>query len=150
MHSEPFGCLRKLGAKRAELVQKFVPQSRVGIYRNDRTRSTQLDPKLTFCSYYLGAFGTISLPYKTRCKTGRTSAKVRATKSHRNFSQRTHPILPIGPTNQCFGAFHTIWVHSEPFGCLRKLGAKQAKLVQNSCNEVASEFFVTNAPDPPH
>ena len=94
----PFGCLTKLGAKRAELVQKFVPRSRVGIVRNERTRSTSLDPKLIFwcVSYYLGEFGTNCLPYKPRCKTGRTSAKVRATNSRRNFSQRTHPIHPIG------------------------------------------------------
>ena len=142
VHSGQFGCLTKLGAKRAELVQKFVPQSRVGIFRNERTRSTpfdhelkfwcvsyslgafgtvwlpyetwckmgrtsafvprsrvgifrneqtrsnSLDPKLTFwcVSYHMGAFGTIWLPYKTRCETGRTSGKVRATKSRRNFS----------------------------------------------------------------
>ena len=94
-----FGCLTKFGAKRAELVQKFVPQSRIRIFHNEWTRSTPLDPKLTFCCvlYYLGAFGTVWLPYETRCKTGRTSAKVRATKSIRNFSQRTHPIHPIGP-----------------------------------------------------
>src|SRR4029079_12883344 len=94
-----FGCLTKLGAKRAELVQKFVPRSRVGIFRNERTRSTPLDPKLMFScvSYYLGVFGTVWLPYRTRCKTGRTSAKVRATKSRWNFSQGTHPIHPIGP-----------------------------------------------------
>ena len=99
VHSGPFGCLTKLGAKRAELVQKFVPRGRVGIIRNERTQSTQLDPKLTFwcVSYYLGAFGTVWLPYKTRCKTGRTSAKVRATKSRRNFSQQTHLKHPIGP-----------------------------------------------------
>ena len=36
-------------AKRAELVQKFVPRSYVGIFRNECTRSTPLDPKLTFC-----------------------------------------------------------------------------------------------------
>ena len=68
--------LTKLGAKRAELVQKFVPGSRVGIFRNERTRSTPLDPKLTFWCV-------------------------------------------------C-----TIWVHSGPFGCLTKLGAKRAELVQ--------------------
>src|SRR6185503_11836852 len=92
-------CLSKLGAKRAELVQKFVPRSHVRIFRHKRTRSTPSDRKLTFCcvSYYLGAFGTVWLPYETRCKTGRTSAKVRAMKSRRNFSQRTHPIHPIGP-----------------------------------------------------
>ena len=150
MHFGLFGCLTKLGAKRAELVQKFVPRSRVGIFPINtpnpphwalnccfgafrtfwvhsgpfgcltnsvqngpnkcrsschkvaseffaHTRSTPLDHKLTFwyVLYYLGAFETVWLPYKTRCKTGRTSAKVRATKSRRNFSQRMHPIHPI-------------------------------------------------------
>src|SRR6185437_9945092 len=90
VHSGPLDCLTKLGAKQAELVQKFVPRSRFGIFRNERTRSTLLDPKLTFCcvSYYFGAFRTIRLPYETWCKTGRTSAKVGAPKSCRNFSQR--------------------------------------------------------------
>src|SRR6185503_15120627 len=99
MHSRLFGCLTKLGVKRVELVQKFVPRSHVGIFRNERTRSTPLDPKMTFwcVSYYLGEFGTVWFHSETRCKTGRTSAKVRATKSRRNFSQRTHPIQPIGP-----------------------------------------------------
>ena len=61
MHLGPFGCLSELGAKRAELVQKFVPQSRVRIFRNERTRSSPLDPKLTFWCiyYYLGAFETV-------------------------------------------------------------------------------------------
>ena len=100
VHLGPFGCLTKLGSKRAELVQKFVPRSRVRIFHSKRTQSTPpLNPKLIFLciSYYLGAFGTVWLPYETWCKTGRTSAKVRATKSRRNFSQRTHPIHPIGP-----------------------------------------------------
>ena len=79
MHLGPFGFLTKLGAKRAELVQKFMPRSRVelvGIFRNERTRSTPLDPKLMF------------------------------------------------------SAIRTIWVHFGPFGCLTKLGAKRAELVQ--------------------
>ena len=94
-----FGCLTKLSVKQAELVQKFVPRSRVGIFRKEHARSTPLDPKLMFwcVSYYLGAVGTVWSPYGTRCKTGRISAKVRATKSRRNFSQRAHPIHPIGP-----------------------------------------------------
>src|SRR6185503_10660431 len=98
MHLGPFGCLTELGAKWAELMQKFVPRSCVGIFRYERTRSTSLDPKLMFgcVLYYLGAFGTVWLPYETGCKTGRTSAKVRATKSCRNFSQRMHPIHLIG------------------------------------------------------
>ena len=63
-------------------------------------RATPLDHKLTFWCvsyYYFGAFGTVWLPYETRCTTGRTSAKGHATKSCQNFSQRTHPIHPIGP-----------------------------------------------------
>ena len=84
-----FGCLTKLGAKRVELVQKFVPLSCIGIFRNERTRYTPLDPNLMFwcVSYHLGAFGIVWLPYKTRCKMGQTSAKVRATKLRWSFSR---------------------------------------------------------------
>ena len=99
VHSGPLGCLTNSGAKRAELVQNFVPRSHIGLFRNECTRSTPLDPKLTFwsVSYYLGSFGIVRLPYETRCKTGRTSSKVRATKPRRNFSQQKHPIHLIGP-----------------------------------------------------
>ena len=87
------GCLTKLGAKRAELVQKFVPRSRVRIFRNERTRSTPFDHKLTFwcISYLLGAFRTVWLPYETLCKTGQTSAIVCATKLRRNFFATNAP-----------------------------------------------------------
>src|SRR6185295_1556150 len=73
-----FGCLTKLGAKRAELVQKFVPRSRIGIFRKKRTRSTPLDPKLMFwcLSYRLGAFGTIRLPYETCAKWAKLVQKL--------------------------------------------------------------------------
>ena len=151
MHSEPFGCLSKLGAKRAELVQKFEPRGCIRIIRNERTRSNPLDPKLTFwcVSYYLGAFETIWMPYETRWKTGRTIAKVRATKSRQNFSQRTLD-PPHWTLNSRFSAFHSIWVHLGPFGCLTKLVAKRAELCKRLFHEVALEFFTTNAPDPPH
>ena len=46
VHSGLFGFLTKLGAQRAEQVQKFVPRSRVGIFRNERIRPTPLDHKL--------------------------------------------------------------------------------------------------------
>jgi len=95
----------KLGAKRDELVQlmqKFVPQSRIVIFGNERTRSTPLDPKLMFLcvSQYFGAFGNVSLLHETRSETGRTgatNAQVRAKKSHRNVSQQTHQSHPIEP-----------------------------------------------------
>ena len=69
-HLGPLGFLTKLGAKRSELVQKFVPRSRVGVYHEERTRSTPLDPKLIIwsVSYHLGAFGTVKLPYESRGK----------------------------------------------------------------------------------
>ena len=50
-HLRAFGIVwlpYELSAKRAELVQKFVPQSCIGIFHNERTRSTPLDPKLMF------------------------------------------------------------------------------------------------------
>jgi len=94
-----FGCVMKLGGKRAELVQKFVQRNRVGIFRNDCTRSSPLDPKLMFwcISYYLDAFGTVWLSCKTRCKTGRTSAKVCAMKSRSNFAQERTRATPLYP-----------------------------------------------------
>ena len=53
-----------------QLMQKFVPRSRVGIFRNEHSQSTPLDPELTFwcVSFSLGAFGTVSLLHETRCK----------------------------------------------------------------------------------
>ena len=102
----PFRCiLNRLVAlqnsvqKGAKVVQKFLPRSCIGIFRNERTRSTPWDPKLMFwcISYRLRAFGTVMLLYKTRGKTFRTSAKVRATMLRRIISQWTHPIQPIGP-----------------------------------------------------
>ena len=72
MHSGPFGCLTKLGAKWAELVQNFVLRSCFEIFRKERTRSTLLDPKLTFwcVSYYLGEFGTFGCLTKLSAKRG--------------------------------------------------------------------------------
>ena len=58
VHPGLFGCLAKLGAKWAELVQKFVPRSRVRIFRNERTRSTRLDPKLKILVHFV-LFGCI-------------------------------------------------------------------------------------------
>ena len=131
MHSGPFGCLTKLGAKRAEQVQKFVARSRVGIFRNERTRSTPLDPKLLFrcVSYYLGAFGTVWLPFETWCKSGRTSAKFRATKSHRNFCIERSRSTPLDPKLMFWYVSYYLG-YLGPFGCLTKLGANRAELVE--------------------
>src|SRR6185295_4373018 len=60
-HLESLCNCMKLVAKHTELVelmQKFVPRSRVEIFRNQSTWSTPLDPKLMFwrISQCLGAF----------------------------------------------------------------------------------------------
>ena len=86
VHLGPFGWIAKTRCKTGLQVQKFELPSRVGILRNERTQSSELDSKLLFCVFcsiwvHLGLFGCL-----TRCKTGRTGAKVRATKSRRNFS----------------------------------------------------------------
>ena len=128
-----FGCLTKNGAKWAELVQKFVPRSRVGIFRNERSKSTPLDSKLTvWCvSYYLGAFVTVWLPYETRFKTGRTSAKVCATKSRRNFCNERTRSTPLDPkltfwcVSDYLGAFGTVWL---PYETRCKTGRTSAKV----------------------
>ena len=129
VHSEPFGCLTKLGAKRAELVQMFEPRSCVRIFRNECTRSTLFGRKLTFwcISYHLGAFRAAWLPYETRCQTGRTSAKVCARMSRWNFSQRTHPIHTIRP-------YTNVLVRFILFGCFRDRLVALRNSVQNRPN----------------
>ena len=89
VHLAPFCYNTKLAAKRAkqvQLMQKFVTRCLVRIIRNERPRSTPLDPKLMFLcvSLRLRAFGTILLQHKTCCKTsqaGAINAKVRAAMS---------------------------------------------------------------------
>ena len=154
VHSGPFGGLTKLGAKRAELVQKFEPQGCFRIIRNERTRSTPLDPTLTFwcVSLHLGAFGTFRLPYENRCKTVRTSAYVRAMKSRRNFSQRTHRTTPLDPklTFWCvsyyFGAFGTVWL---PYETRCTMGRTSAKVRATKSRQNFSELTHTIHPIEP-
>ena len=150
MYLEPFGCLTKLSTKRAELVQKFVPQSRVGIFCNECSRSTPLNHKLPFwcVSYYLGAFGTVWLPYETRCKTGRTSAKVRARSRVGIFRNEGTRSTPLDPKLKFWcvlfylGALRTVWL---PYETRCKTGRTSAKV---RADKVVSEFFAAIAPDP--
>jgi hypothetical protein len=82
-----------------QLMHWLVQQTRVGICHNERTLSTQSNS----C---FGAFRT---------------SQVRATKSHRNFSQRTHPIYPIGPQTHVFGCFG-------PFRYFTNFGKKTCRI----------------------
>ena len=113
VHLGSFSCLTKLGAKRAELVQKFVTQSRVGIFRNERTYSTPLDPKLIFWRilYYSGVFGTIVCLMKLGAKWAELVQKVRFHEVASKFFATNTPDPPHCIQKSCFGAFCTIWVH---------------------------------------
>ena len=147
MHSGPFGWLTKLGAKHVELVQKFVLGRRVGLSRNERTRSTPLVPKLTFwcVSYYLdsGPFGCLPTLGAKRAELVQKFVPRSRVGSFRN--ERT---LSNWTQNSRFLAFHTICVHSGPFGCLTKHGAKLSELVQKFVpRSRVGLFFATNAPD---
>jgi hypothetical protein len=120
VHLGLFGCLTKLGPERAEPVQKFMPWSRIGIFRDESTWSNPLDSKLMFwcVSYYLGAFGTLWLPYNTQYKTGETGANVRATKSHWNFYNEHPRSNPLDPklmfwcVSYYLGAFGSVWLRN--------------------------------------
>ena len=131
MHSEPFGCLTKFGAKRAELVQKFVPRSHVGIFHNKHTRSTPCEPKLTFWCIrtiwgHSRLFGCLMKLGAKRPELVQKFVPRSRVEIFHNERTRSTPLDP----KLMFGAFRTIWVHSGPFGCLTKLGAKRPELVQ--------------------
>jgi hypothetical protein len=119
----PFLYFTNFGAKWVELVllmHKFVQRSRVEMFRNERTRSTHWSPNLCF-----GAFLTISVQHKVRCKTGWTGAintQVRGTKARQNFSQWTHLIHPISSQTHVLERFG-------PFCNCTNFGAKQPELV---------------------
>ena len=131
VHSGSFGCHTKLVAKQAELVQKFVPQSCVGFFRNECTRSTPLDPKLKFLcvlSYLVhsGPFGCHTKLGAKRAELVQKFVPRSRVGFFRNERTRSTPCDP----NLTFWCVRTIWVHSGLFGCLTKLGSKRAELVQ--------------------
>jgi len=130
VHLGPFGCLTKIGAKRAEMVQKFVPWSRGRMFRNERTRSTPLDSKHMFCVFctiwmYLEPFGCLTKLSAKRPELVQKFVPRSSCKTAMNT-----PDWPCWDLNSCYGAFRTIWVHLVPFGRLTKLGAKRAKVLQ--------------------
>src|SRR6185436_14534190 len=111
VHSGTFGCLTKLGAKRAEIVQKFVPRTCVEIFRNECNRSTPLDPKLMFwcVSYYWvhsGPVGCLTKLGAKRAELVHTFMPQSRFGIFRNERTRSTPL----DAKLMFGAFRTIWV----------------------------------------
>ena len=152
MHLGPFGCLTKTQCKTGRTGGKVRATKSRHNFSQRTHRIDPLGPKLTFWCvlYYLGAFGTVCLPYKTRCKTSRSGAKVRAMKSCQNFSQRTHPIHPIGPKTHVSSRFILFWCIWDCSVVLQYSVQNGPSWCKSSCHEVASEFFATSAPDQPH
>ena len=129
VHWGLLGCLTKLGAKRAELVQKFVPRSRVRIFRNEPTRCTPLDPKHMFwcISYHLGAFATIRLPYETWAKRFELVQKFVARRRVGVFRYERTRSTPLDPKHM----FWSISFHLHAFGTVRLPYKTRGKNISN-------------------
>ena len=113
-----FGYLTNIGGKRAELVQKFVPRSRIGIFRNERTRSTHRNLNSCF-----GAFRTVWLhsgPFGCLTKHGAERAELvqkfvlrsRISIFHNEHTRSTplDPKLMFWCVSDHLGAFGTVWL----------------------------------------
>ena len=128
-----FGCLTELGAKRAELLQKFVPRSCVGIFRYERTRSTPLDPKLINLVRFVlfGCLWDHSVDLRNSVQNWPTSAKVRARSrigifcNERSRSTQLNPKLTFWCVLYYLGVFGTVWL---PYDTLCETGQTSAKV----------------------
>ena len=144
-----FGCLTKFGAKQAEVVQKFVPWSRVGIFHNK-----PLDPPHWTINSCFGVFHTIwvhlvSFGYLTKHGAKQAEVVQKFVPWSRVWIFHNKPLDPSHWTlTSCFVAFHTIWGHLGLFVALQHSVQNGPNWCKSSCHEVASEFFVANAPDP--
>src|SRR6185312_13854748 len=113
----------KLGAEHVELVQlmdKFVPLSRIGIFRNERTRSTPLDPKLKYwcVSYCLGAFWICFVTAQNSVQNGLNWCNKCKSSWHEiasKFFAMNTPDAPHWTLNSCIGAFRSVWLDLSMF-----------------------------------
>jgi hypothetical protein len=124
---------------------KFAKQSRVGIFGNERTRSTPLDPKHIF--------------------RGASDRFVTAQKSMQNrpnwYEYRTSSLKNVASEFFATNAPDPLHLsQNSSFGGISDRFVTARKSMQNwpnwchyhtsSLNKVASDFFATNAPDPLH
>ena len=118
-----------------ELMHKFVAWCRIGIFRNKRTRSTQLDPKL-MCLVCFVVFGCTWQSFVTtwnsvqnrlnRCNYCTSLCHEVASE----FFTMNTPDPPHWTLNSWFGAFDSVWVHFGLFRYYTKVDAKQAEMVE--------------------
>ena len=115
-------------------MQKFVPRSHVGIFRNERTQSTPLDLNSCFgvlhsVWVHLGSFRNCM---KLDAKQGELVQLMRkfVPRSHAGIFLWNARIRPHWTLNSCFGLLYSVWVHLGSFRNCNKRDAKQGKLVQ--------------------
>ena len=144
-----FGCIleqfyycTKLGAKRAKLVQlmqKFVQRCVVRIFRNERSRSTPLDPKLMFwfVSFRLGALEPFRYCKKLAAKHTklvqlmqkfRPRCLVRIFCNERSRSTLLDPKLMVRCVSFRSGAFWTVSLLHETWCKTRQTSVIKAKV----------------------
>src|SRR6185437_2303189 len=66
------------------------------------------------------------------------------------FFETNAPDISYCTLNRCFGAFCIILGHCDRLVDLRNSVQNGPNWFKSSCHEVTSEFFATNAPNPPH
>ena len=123
VHLGPFRCFMMLGSKQAELLQLMQNSCHkvaLEFFATNPPDPHHRTPNSCFGVFlsvwvHLGPFRYCIKLGAKRAECGAIIAKVRATKSHRNFSQQMHPIHPIGPNTHAFlrfVVFGCIWDHS--------------------------------------
>ena len=135
MHLEPFGRITKLGAKRAELVQKFVPRYCIGIFLNESTGSTPLDLKSCFEEFrtiwvHLGPFGCLTKLGAKRTELVQKFVRRSRIEIFRTERARSTPLDPIHP----IGPYTDVFVHFVLFWCTRDHLVALRNSMQNGLN----------------
>ena len=145
MHFVLFGCIRDRlvalrNSLRTKLVQKFVPRSRVRIFRNECTQSTSLDPKLMFhsISYYFGAFGPFGCVTKHSAKRAKLMQKFVPRSGVGFFLNKRNRSTPLHSKLlflMCIVLFGCIW---DRFAAVQNSVQNGPNWWKSSCHEVAS------------
>ena len=107
----------KTRCKTVVMVQKFVPRSRFGIFRNERTRSPHSTLKnvlVHFIKFWCIWDHLDDL--QNSMQNGPNYCKSSCHKAASEFFATNAPVPPHWTLNSCFGAFRTILVHLGSFG----------------------------------
>ena len=122
VHLGQFGCVTTLSVKQVKLVKNFATNAP--------------DPLHWTLNSCFGVFRTIwvhLVPFGYLTKLGAKWAEVVQNSCHEvslEFFAMNAPDPPHWTLNSRLGSFRTIRVHLGPFGCLTKLSAKRAEVVQ--------------------